>query len=253
MAKIGAVFYGRVSLFKAGEIVNNPPVQAGDVKVVKADGTVANITSLPAPLAADQDVVPYELSAAEMAGSAGQSVTVKWEDQTTPAAWEPVTLDIPLDAYRLADVPAAVATAVWDVLTSALTTAGSIGKLLVEKLALITSGDITVTGPVVEGGNVVTYRGDSYLDADGRALEWESASWPDLTTATIAVVIDRAVQFAGSVVTPAGLAVVQLELTAAQSATIPAKRHNFQVVATVAGKNYTLVEASWVSRSRAEV
>jgi hypothetical protein len=52
---------------------------------------------------------------------------------------------------------------------------------------------------------------------------------------------------------------VRLELTAAQSATIPARRHNFQVVATVAGvpplpnQVYTLVAAAWVSRARAEV
>jgi hypothetical protein len=140
-----------------------------------------------------------------------------------------------------------------DILTSALTTVGSIGKLLVEKLGLITSGSISVTGPVVEGGNVITYRGDSYLNADSRALEWESTSWPDLTAAAVAVIINRAVQFSGSVVTPTGTAKVRLELTSAQSATIPAKRHNFQVVATVAGKDYTLVEASWVSRARAEV
>jgi hypothetical protein len=141
----------------------------------------------------------------------------------------------------------------YDILTSVLTTVGSIGKLLVEKLGLITSGSITVTEPVVEGGNVVTYRGDSYLNADDRALEWESASWPDLTTATIAVIIDKVVQFAGTVVTPTGTAVVRLELTSAQSATIPAKRHNFQVVATIGGENYTLVAAAWVSRARAEV
>ena len=43
--------------------------EAGDVVVRKADGTVANITTLPTANANDKDFVEYVLSAVEMAGS----------------------------------------------------------------------------------------------------------------------------------------------------------------------------------------
>lgn len=60
-----------------------------------------------------------------------------------------------LTATRLAYLDAAVssvAAAVWAVLTSTLTTAGTIGKLIVDKLGLITSAtNITVNNPV-DGG-----------------------------------------------------------------------------------------------------
>jgi len=147
----------------------------------------------------------------------------------------------------------AIAAAIWNRLTTALTTAGSIGKLLVDKMALITAGGIQVTGPVVAGGNVVTYRGDSYQNVDGRALDWESTGWPDLTGATVAVIIDRMASLPGTVVTPTGTAKVRLELAGTQSADIESGRHNFQVVARKAGKDYTLIAAAWVSRQRAGV
>ncbi len=113
---------------------------------------------------------------------------------------------------------------------------------------------ITYTGPVAEGGDVVTYRGDTYLNEDGRALEWESDDWPDLSGASIAVIIDRTVSLAGSVVAASGPGIVRLELTATQSASITPGRHLFQIVATQADADVaTLVEASWVSRKRAAV
>jgi len=148
---------------------------------------------------------------------------------------------------------AKIAAGVWDALTSGLTAVGSIGKLLVEKLALIGSGGVTVVAPVAENGNVVTYRGDSYRNADGRALDWESDDWPDLTGATVTVIVGKVAQFAGSVVSPAGPGIVRLELTTAQSATIPVGRHKFQVVATIGSQAFTLVAASWVSYLRETV
>jgi hypothetical protein len=119
----------------------------------------------------------------------------------------------------------------------------------------IGSGTIVVTGPVVTtDGDVVTYRGDTYLNEDGRAIDWESDDWPDLTGGSVKVIIDKLVQFNGSVVTPVGTVKVRLELTATQSRSIAAGRHNFQVVATQTdGDVATLVAAAWVSRARAEV
>lgn len=113
---------------------------------------------------------------------------------------------------------------------------------------------VTYTGPVTDGGDVVTYQGDSYQEADGRALEWQSDDWPDLAGASIAVIIDRTVSLAGSVVAASGPGIVRLELTATQSASITPGRHLFQIVATQADADVaTLVEASWVSRKRAAV
>lgn len=180
----------------------------------------------------------------------GKTATNTVEQQDIPAVW---VIDRAGIGFLDAAI-SAIAAAVWDYLTALCTTASSIGELIVTKLGLITAGEIVYGGPVAEGGDVVTYRGDAYQDADDRALEWESDDWPNLTGATIAVIIDHVGTFAGTVVTPTGTAVVRLELTGTQSATIPAKKpHLFQVVATTVpgGDQFTLVEAIWVSRDRA--
>ena len=116
--------------------------------------------------------------------------------------------------------------------------------------SLLTSASITVTGPVVSGGNVETYRGDSYNVGDDRELSWTSSSWPDLTGAVIAVIVNDVDEFAGSVVAPTAPAEVRLELTAVQTTGIPAGRHIFQVIATVGGDTFTLVAATWTSIQR---
>ena len=103
MAKAGVAYSGRLSLFdSSNDIVNDPTLADGDVKVVKADGTVANIATLPVANADDKDVVEWSLSAAEMAGSAGESVTMKWEDAAGDE-WESITIDIPLTARDIDD------------------------------------------------------------------------------------------------------------------------------------------------------
>ncbi len=119
--------------------------------------------------------------------------------------------------------------------------------------ALMTTAEITVSGPVVAGGDVTTYRGDSYNLVDGREISWSSTDWPDLTAGTIEVIIDKVATFVGSVVTPTGTAVVQVELTAVQTLTITAGKNDFRVIATVAGDTFTLVDAYWTSKARAAV
>ena len=127
-------------------------------------------------------------------------------------------------------------------------------ETLSDQLDSLGDVSIEVTGPVVDGGDVITYRGDTYLNEDARAIEWSSDDWPDLTGGTVVVIIKKVAQFAGAIVTPVGTALVRLELTATQTGTITAGRHNFQVVATQAdGDVATLVDAVWVSRARAEV
>lgn len=107
-----------------------------------------------------------------------------------------------------------------------------------------------ITSAITENGDAITYRGDSYLNADGRALEWEDADFPDITGASIAVIIDGVGSFVGAVVAADKC---RLELTTADTETIPAGRYQFQVVATLGNMVATIVEASWVSRNRTEV
>jgi hypothetical protein len=111
MAMAGVAYFGRLSLFKDGEIVSSPTLAAGDVKVIAADGSVANIATLPSVSANDAEIIEYTLSADEMAGSAGDTVTLKFADQAGDE-WEPVTLDI-----RITDVPYDV----WSYATRTLT------------------------------------------------------------------------------------------------------------------------------------
>ena len=115
---------------------------------------------------------------------------------------------------------------------------------------LMTSASITVTGPVAAGGDVETYRGDSYNTGDSRELSWTSSAWPDLTGGAINVIVNDVDEFAGSIVAPGAPAEVILELTAAQTTVIPAGRHIFQVIATVGTDVFTLVDANWTSIQR---
>jgi hypothetical protein len=207
--------------------------------------------------------------AAESAGVGdAMTLTGAYDDAKTAAApGEAMTLTGAYDAAKTAaqagnqmaltpaaqtNLVATVAAAIWNRALTALTTVGSIGKYIWDKLALITSGSVTVTTPIVAGGNVTTYRGDDYHDTEGRALDWQEATFPPLTGLTITVIIQNVVQFTGSV--PA-VDTARLELTGTQSAAIPAGRHRFQVLASGPGivGHLTLVEASWVSRLRAEV
>jgi hypothetical protein len=110
------------------------------------------------------------------------------------------------------------------------------------------SSAVTVTGPVAEGGEVEIVKGDDYAAADGRALEWTSTTWPNLTGATITFRVlqqirdDVLLTKAGSVVTPTGTAKVRVELTAAETGALSAGGHRFEVVATLSsGRVATLV------------
>lgn len=118
-------------------------------------------------------------------------------------------------------------------------------------LGRIGSGQIITTSIVAQSGNVETYRGDSYEDIDGRAIDWTDidANWPDLDEATITVIIGDDVSFTGSVVIPSGANKrVRLELTAEQSLTIPAGTLDFVVRAVLANDNVvTLVDGIWIS------
>ncbi len=114
-----------------------------------------------------------------------------------------------------------------------------------------TTTPVTVTGPLVASDVIEIVQGDSYYNADGRALEWTSTSWPDLTGATVVfsaknnltTALDIA-NHAMTVVTPTGTAKVRLELAASDtiSLALGAKAYSWDVQATLTnGHVVTLV------------
>jgi hypothetical protein len=92
-------------------------------------------------------------------------------------------------------------------------------------------GPVTVTSPVAAGGDVTIIRGDDYLATDGRALEWTSTRWPDLTGAAIRFKYkssESLVTITGSVVTPTGTAKVRVELAATDTSGLSVGENRFQ-------------------------
>ena len=154
-------------------------------------------------------------------------------------------------------VPSAstIAAAVWDRLTSALTTVGSIGAYVVSKLGGTT---ITVTAPVAAGGDVTIYIGDDYNNTDSRALDWSSAGWPDLTSATpITLTAYRATtasadwSITGTAPTAGvGTQTVRFQPTNANTDDLRPGAFTFQIEATLSsGRIVTLVEATLTAKA----
>jgi hypothetical protein len=95
-----------------------------------------------------------------------------------------------------------------------------------EELAALAGGaTLTVSSPVAENGDTELYAGDDYNNSDGRALEWSSSDWPDLTDATITLYLrapdGSKFSKAGSApVVGSGSQTARVELTAAETATL---------------------------------
>ena len=104
MAKAGESFKFRISLFDTdGALVAAPTLAVGDVAVIGSDGVTSNINTLPTPTSVVSGVLDVTLSAAEMAGSAGDRVTVVFEDQVDDE-WGPVSVDIELTGQDVDDL-----------------------------------------------------------------------------------------------------------------------------------------------------
>ncbi len=71
--------YANPGFFKA-----NPTLAAGDVKISKDNGSLANLTSLPTVNPASGKIVDVALTATEMNAD---KVTVIFSDQTSPPEW----------------------------------------------------------------------------------------------------------------------------------------------------------------------
>lgn len=105
----------------------------------------------------------------------------------------------------------------------------------------IGTGRLSTVSPVAVGGRLSLFRGDTYSDAIGRALEWSDdgqAAWPDLTGATITLEAnDGDMVVVGSVVgDPAGTPKrVRAEPTADDTNGLQPGVYDYRVVATFAG------------------
>jgi len=149
-------------------------------------------------------------------------------------------------------VPAltAIAAAVWNYLTVSIATVGSIGKYIVDylaliwgKAALIGSGSAMTTTPVTASGNVSIIKGDSYLNADGRRLEWTNTAWNVAVGSAIMVIIQNVENFTGTRLSATSIG---LELTTAQTAALTEGNFLFSVQEVkVGGERITLVQGVW--------
>lgn len=125
--------------------------------------------------------------------------------------------------------------------------AGAILAAIEQKTALITTGaPITLETPVTTGGSVLIIQGDDYKAADGRALQWNSDSWPDLLGATI----ELELRFGATVETEAGTVLsaseVQVELTSAVTAALPRTVGRYALRATLSdGDTVTLADGAF--------
>jgi len=144
---------------------------------------------------------------------------------------------------------------IWNTLTAALVAVGSIGKYIVDylaliwgKAALIGSGAAMTTTPVTASGNVSIIKGDSYLNADGRRLEWTNTGWNVAVGSTIMVIIQNVENFTGTRLSATSIG---LELTTTQTAALTEGNFLFSVQEVkVGGERITLVQGVWESTVR---
>ena len=74
-----------------GAVKSSPTIAAGDFKVSKDGGALANLTTLPSVAPAASVMVQIDLSGTEMTAD---NVTVVCIDQTTPKEWADTVINI---------------------------------------------------------------------------------------------------------------------------------------------------------------
>ena len=228
--------------------VTLPTLMAGDLVSMYVTATIDGVAT--AEVVAEAVVDTYRISDIEALvddiGVAGAGLTAI----PTIASVASVETVQAIAATGLA----AIAAAVWDRLTSALTTAGSVGAYLLSKLGLLTSATSVSVASPISGGTVTTVQGDDYRAEDGRAIEWVVSTPVDLTGGTVEVVLSGVATYTGSVV---GADTIRLELTAEETAAIHRGRYRYQVVhtqsAALGSDVTTLAEGTWISNERVTV
>ena len=180
------------------------------------------------------------------------------------------------DAATAADVAAVtapsaadVANAVWDETLAGHATAGTAGQALGAAgsaadpllntvpgsyasgtagyvLGAINPANVTITSPVATDGTAINLvRGDDYANADGRALTFTGATWPTLTSGTVALKVATGATITTYTGTVTGAQACRVELTDTQTAALAPGIYNYDLEATLAGGSVvTLVQGS---------
>lgn len=100
------------------------------------------------------------------------------------------------------------------------------------KTALIQSGNVTAVFPVsINGTSVQLTAGDDYQVADGRALEFSSDDWPDLTGGAVIFKLGNALSLAATIT---AARTVCVELTSVQTAVLTGTQLRHELEATLA-------------------
>ena len=172
-------------------------------------------------------------------------------------------------AYTAAPDAATVADAVWDEALAGHATAGSAGAALSAAggaadpllntvpgsyasgtagyvLGAINPANVTITSPVATDGTAINLvRGDDYANADGRALTFTGATWPTLTSGTVALKVATGATITTYTGTVTGAQACRVELTDTQTAALAPGIYNYDLEATLAGGSVvTLVQGS---------
>ena len=172
---------------------------------------------------------------------------------------------------KLSDLPlsSAIVNAIWGGATGDHDTAGTMGAALNDAaaggdLSAITDqlddieaalvGDtlnVTVVSPLSQNGRKLEIvQGDDYANDDGRAIDFTSASWPTLTSATVSFQAKATPGTATltksmTVVTATGTKKVRLELTDDDTVSLTPGAFAYNVVATLSnGNKVTLVRGA---------
>lgn len=141
---------------------------------------------------------------------------------------------------------------IWDASGTFVTEELRVGATTQQIADSIFTSTITVTTPVAANGDITVIRGDDYLAADGRALEWADSTWPDLTGSTVTFTSrcgdgneNLGLLKACSIVTPSGPGKrIRLELTNANTEAHIVDEYNFDIRAVLAsGHKVTLVRS----------
>jgi hypothetical protein len=74
-----------------GKFKSNPTLAAGDVKISKDEGSLANLATLPSVAPASSKLVAVELTGTEMDAD---KVTIIFSDQTDPPEWADLSITI---------------------------------------------------------------------------------------------------------------------------------------------------------------
>ena len=133
-------------------------------------------------------------------------------------------------------LPSELAAAVWDRLTTGLTTVGSVGAYLLSKLGLLVSGSVALSSPLAEDGTTIRlYEGDDYQVADGRQIDFTVSTTATLAGASVAIVLEGVNTYEGSVVDET---TVRWVLTDTETSLIPTgETLRYSVRATLVSEN----------------